>query len=308
MDDRVLVISPVRNEAAHIQRVVRAVAAQERPPDRWVIVDDSSTDGTLELLRALEPEFSFMTVIEAGDMQHAGARDRLACAVDAHNFNAALSTVNWRDYTHIMKLDGDIELPPRYLGVLLERFASDHGLGLAGGVIEEPTPDGGARRIRIPRNHVHGALKCYSRDCLEAIGGVQERLAWDTIDETYARMRGFETVSFEDLVAVHHRPLASADGVLRGRARHGECAYISHYPPLWVVLRSVKVARSAPQGFSGVAFLFGYVRAAMRRTPRVNDAAYRCFTRRELRRRLLEMAYRAASSAVRRLRATAPTV
>ena len=48
---------------------------------------------------------------------------------------------------------------------------------------------------------------CYTRACFEAIGGVQERLGWDTIDETYARMRGFKTRSFTDLVAVHHRPL-----------------------------------------------------------------------------------------------------
>ena len=148
-------------------------------------------------------------------------------------------------------------------------------------------PEGGARRIRIPRHHVHGAIKCYSRACFEAIGGVQERLAWDTIDETYARMRGFSTVSYDDLVAVHHRPWGSADGVLRGRARHGECAYISYYSPLWVTLRSAKVACTSPRGLSGLAFLYGYVRAAVRRTERVQDPAYRRFVRRELRQRML---------------------
>ena len=42
----------------------------------------------------------------------------------------------------------------------------------------------------IPGNHVHGAVKCYTRACFETIGGVQERLGWDTIDETYARCTG----------------------------------------------------------------------------------------------------------------------
>ena len=31
--------------------------------------------------------------------------------------------------------------------------------------------------------------------------------------------------------SIHHRPLGSADGTLRGRARHGECAYIAHFTP-----------------------------------------------------------------------------
>ena len=57
---RILIISPVRNEAAHIERVVRSVAAQELPPARWIVVDDGSDDGTLEILRRLEPEVPFL--------------------------------------------------------------------------------------------------------------------------------------------------------------------------------------------------------------------------------------------------------
>jgi hypothetical protein len=100
-------------------------------------------------------------------------------------------------------------------------------------------------------------------------------------------MRGYETRSFRDLVSVHHRPIGSADGTLRGRARHGECAYIAHYSALWVVLRSLKIARSRPLGASGIAFLYGYAQAAARRTERVPDVEFRRFTRRELRRRLM---------------------
>jgi poly-beta-1,6-N-acetyl-D-glucosamine synthase len=289
MAARVLLISPVRNEATHIERVVRAVAAQEVPPDRWLVIDDASTDGTLELLRSLEAEVPFMTVLEAQrDVRHGGARDRLARAAAPRNFNTAMATVNWREYTHVMKLDGDIEMKPDYLGVMLERFSRDPRLGIAGCVLDEPTSDGGFRRIRVPPHHVHGAVKCYSKDCLETIGGVQERLGWDTIDETYARMLGFSTVTFRDVVALHHRPWATADGVLRGRARHGECAYISQYPVVWVTLRSLKVACNSPKGISGIAFLFGYIRAAIRRTARVEDPAYRRFTRRELHLRMVD--------------------
>ncbi len=286
---KILIVSPVRNEAAHIERVVRSVAAQELAPSRWVVIDDGSTDATLELLRALQPGVPFMTVAERrGEPGEGNARDRLARAAAPRNFNAGLALVDWRQYTHIMKLDGDIELEPSYLRELMARFAADPQLGVAGGVLQEPTADGGMRRVRIPSNHVHGALKCYSHACFAAIGGVQERLGWDTIDETYARMHGFGTVSLPDLVSIHHRPIASADGVLRGRARHGECAYIVHYTPLWVTLRSLKVAALyKPRGLSGAAFMYGYVRAAARDVERVPDERYRAFARRELRHRML---------------------
>ncbi len=287
---RILIVSPVRNEARHIEKVARAVGAQELAPARWVAIDDGSSDGTYELLKELEREIDPLSVMRAPARSEGpdgrGPKDRLAKAIEVHNFNLALAEVDGEQYTHVMKLDGDIELPPNYLRVLMERFEQDASLGLAGGVLVEPTPEGGTRRIAIPSHHVHGALKCYSRACFEAIGGVQERLGWDTIDGTYARMRGFQTRNFRDLVSVHHRPIASADGRLRGRARHGECAYITHYGPLWVALRSLKVARNNPVGLSGIAFLYGYVRAWATRVERVPDREYRRFVRHEINRRM----------------------
>ena len=287
MEPRILIVSPVRDEAAHIERVVCAVAAQELRPARWIVVDDQSDDDTLGLLRRLEPEVPFLTVMEAGEQPARPGRDRLALAAAPRTFNLGLAADDWRRYTHVMKLDGDIELAPSYLRELMERFEADPALGVAGGVLVEPRSDGGVRRISIPRHHVHGALKCYSRECFERIGGVQERLGWDTIDGTYARMRGFTTRSYTDLVSVHHRPLGSADGTLRGHARHGECAYIAHYTASWVFMRAAKVGRRRPVVMSGLAFLFGFIRASARGVERVPDAAYRSFTRHELRRRLL---------------------
>ena len=285
---RVLIVSPVRNEAAHIERVVRSVAGQDLAPARWIVIDDGSTDGTFDLLETLASEVPFLELHRADRRTpHSGAHDRLARAAAPRNFNAGLAHADWRSYTHVMKLDGDIELPPNYLRVLADRFAADETIGLAAGVLEEPTPDGAARRLQVPRHHVHGALKLYSLACFEAIGGVQERLAWDTIDEVYARMNGFTTVNYRDLVSVHHRPWGSADGAVRGRGRLGQCAYITHYPLWWVVLRAVKLARESPRGVMGAAYLGGYIRARVRRTERVDDPEYRRFTRRELRARML---------------------
>jgi glycosyltransferase involved in cell wall biosynthesis len=66
VDAKILIISPVRNEAAHIERVVRSVAAQELPPARWIVLDDNSTDGTRELLESLAKDVPFMDVQALG--------------------------------------------------------------------------------------------------------------------------------------------------------------------------------------------------------------------------------------------------
>ncbi len=298
---RLLIISPVYCEAEHLDRTVAAVAAQIRPPDRWIIIDDGSHDETLAIARRWEGELPFLKVMEARQETPSEGVDRLTLAREARAFNMAIEAADCRAYTHVGKLDGDIELPPHWFATLLDRFRTHERLGITGGRLEEATPRGW-QTIPIPASHVHGAVKLYARECLEAIGGITERLAWDTIDETYARMRGYDSHSLPLLVARHHRAWGSAQGRLRGRARHGECAWILHQPVLWALLRSVKLSRVPPVGLSGAAFACGYARAATRQTPQVDDAEFRSFVRRELRARLRQGLVSAAAS-----RRAAPT-
>jgi biofilm PGA synthesis N-glycosyltransferase PgaC len=283
--ERILIISPVRNEAAHIERVARSVAAQTLQPMAWVVVDDGSTDDTLEILRALEREIGCLQV-HARPADSEPVVDRLARAAAPRTFNFGLQMAGDLDFTHIVKLDGDIDLPPDYFEQVFKRFAADAEIGMACGNLIEPR-GGKMVLLPIPPTHVHGALKCYTRACWDAIGGVQERLGWDTIDETYARMRGFKTRNYLDIIAIHLRPHASADGTLRGRARHGQCAYIAHFGPVWIALRSLKIARSRPLGISGLAFFYGYARAWVRRVEQVPDRDFRRYARWELRQRML---------------------
>lgn len=283
---RLLVISPVRNEAACIETLVRSVAAQERAPDLWLVVDDGSDDETLELLRAAAERLPFMRVGTAPSDEAGGDNeDRLARAAEARAFNWGLREAGSDEFTHIGKLDGDLELPPDYFARLLDEFRRDPSLGIAGGAFAE-LARGRWKRIEEPRYHVSGALKLYSRQCLDAVGPIREHLGWDTIDETYARMRGFRTRAFSELVARHHRPMGSVASRLRGRARYGQCAYAARYPVTWIALRSLKVAMLRPRGVSGAAFTWGYARASIRRAPRVEDDEFRVFVRRELRERL----------------------
>src|SRR5215210_4757261 len=221
---RMLLITPVRNEADHVERVVRSVAAQTRRPDLWLIVDDGSSDDTLERLHALTADLAFARVLQAPDLD-ADAVDRLAHAAELRAFHVGLASVDRGAFAYVGKLDADIELEPGYFDQLLDEFAKDESLGVAGGILIEPFGEEW-REYRVPDYHVRGALKLYRLSCLEAIGGLQERLGWDTIDETYARMLGFSTRSFRHLVARHHRHWGTADGRLRGRSRHGLTAYI----------------------------------------------------------------------------------
>ncbi len=283
---RLLLITPARDEAAHLETTIRAMREQTRPPDLWLIVDDGSGDATPSILERAAAEIPFLEVLRPPARTRDPGADGLALAAEARAFNAALVGVDLADFTHVGKLDADIELPPRYFEGLLARFAAEPRLGVAGGTLLEQA-GGEWKPTRIPAYHVRGALKLYSRQCFEAIGGIEERLGWDTIDETYARMHGYTTRSLPELAARHHRPVATRGGALRGRARHGQCAYILRYGLPWVFARAFKVAIQKPYVLSGIAFLYGYMKALLKAEPKVEDRHFKLFVRRELRGRLV---------------------
>ena len=288
-DERLLIITPVRNEAAHLERVAAGVAAQTHRPARWLVVDDGSDDETPAVLRRLERRHEFLTVVSTPPRYTREASDRLALAAAPRAFNYGLGTIDAAElagFTHIGKLDGDVELRPDYYESILAWFAERPHLGIAGGAILERR-DGQWAPTACASTHVRGALKLYSRECFAAIGGLRERLGWDGIDQVLAGMHGFETRSFPDAEALHHRHTGSADGRLRGHVRWGEAHWILHHGALWTIVRAGKEARKRPRGVSGVAYLYGYARAAARRVPRVEIEGYGQFVRSEQRRRLL---------------------
>jgi poly-beta-1,6-N-acetyl-D-glucosamine synthase len=281
---RVLIISPVRNEAAHLELVAAGIRRQSRPPDTWLVVDDNSDDGSPALMRELAGEIPCLRVLSTPPAYTSDNGDRHAVAAAPRAFNWGLRSTEWREFTHLGKLDGDIELPDDYFEQLLREFDRDPRLGIAGGTLVERGRSGW-QTAQSARQHVRGALKLYRRECFEAIGGLQERLGWDGIDETYARMRGYETRSFDHLVARHHRPLGAADGALRGKVRRGEVHYSLGYHLPWAALKSLQLGFGPHGPSSGAAFLYGYLAAAWRSAPRVEDEEYVRFMRRDQRRR-----------------------
>lgn len=284
---RLLLITPVHNEAAHLQQVVDGVARQTRSPDRWVVVDDNSSDGSAALLRELLAPLPYATLVETdpaytvttdGDRNAAGGPDRA--------WNFGLQHADLDSFTHVGKLDGDIVLPPDYLDGLLARFRERPRLGMAAGIVTERRGD----RLWVmptPPDQVTAPARLYSVECFTAIGGMPAYMGADVVTTVYAKMYGFDTVTFAALPVLHLRPMATADGLRRGRERQGAYQYVTHYSFPWVFLRAFVVgARFRPRGLSGAWFLWGYVKAALHRQPRVQDPAWQRFARAERRTRI----------------------
>jgi glycosyltransferase involved in cell wall biosynthesis len=271
---------PFLNEREHMPDFLASVAAQTRRPDRLLLVDDGSTDGSHEPAAEFAAEHEWARLVRRP--ARTAERDRLATAKEFEAFKWAVDQLDV-EWDVLGKLDADIRLTPRTLETLLGELERDEQLGLAGSFLQE---DGA--RIRIGEGHVHGATKFFRRGCWEEIAPVPAILGWDTIDEFTARMRGWRTHSFAmpDGDPEHRRPRGTHDGLLRGYRRWGECSYALGESPLHVALYTVRqMATERPRVTGGASYAAGYAGAAIRRLPRA-EADVRAAVRREQKQRI----------------------
>jgi glycosyltransferase involved in cell wall biosynthesis len=285
------VVTPARDEAENLPRLAASLAAQTVPPVAWMIVDNGSTDGTLEVAHGLAAEHDWVEVLS---LPGTAAADRGAPVVRA--LQAGIAAISAEPPKILVNVDADISIEADYFERLLARFDADSTLGIASGSAFEL--EGGSWRQRyVTGTTVWGASRAYRWECLQELLPLEERIAWDGIDEFKANARGWRTTAFEDLPFRHHRREGVRDGsAWRARANQGHAAYYLGYRPWYLVLRALWNARREP---AALGMIWGFAGAALRRDPRNPDAEARAYLRqqqspRNLKRRAVEAAGRRA--------------
>jgi glycosyltransferase involved in cell wall biosynthesis len=284
-----VVISPVRDEAQHIETTIRSMVRQTVRPAQWIIVDDGSTDGTLEIIHRYAAVHHWITPMHkpaSSDASISMGRGHRACrAKEIEAFYAGYEELNVADWEFIAKIDGDIGFEPDYFEQCFLQFAREPLLGIAGGEICNIV-DGEIRPEPTPRFHVRGATKIYRRPCWEKIGGVLRGPGWDTLDEVKANMLGWRTRTVLHLKVAHYRPTGSANGIWMNFVKNGLWSYMIGYHPLFIIARSMRQLFRPPYFVASVAILYGFIKGYVGRLPQAPDSEVIAFLRRQQLRRL----------------------
>lgn len=259
---RYAVVTPARNEAPNLERLGVSLARQTLEPLVWIIVDNGSTDETLEIACRLADAHDWAQVITApGDAKPV----RGAAVVRA--FHAGLAHVP-EQVDVVVKLDADVSVGPDHFEALLAAFADDASLGIASGACAEFI-DGRWQTLHVTRGGAWGAARAYRATCLRDVLPLEERMGWDGIDEFKAQVRGWRTATIPGLVFQHHRKEGERDGrSLRRWAAAGASMHYMGYRFSYLVLRTLFRARKDP---SAVAMVAAYAWEAMRGRPRCAD-------------------------------------
>jgi poly-beta-1,6-N-acetyl-D-glucosamine synthase len=265
MKQSYIVITPAKNESDYIRFTIKSMINQSIKPQKWIIVDDGSTDSTYEIIKEAEQNNNWIKIIRKNTL------DKRAPGANVVNaFNYGLSTIK-EDYNYLVKLDADLEFDEDYFEKLIKQFEINSNLGIAGGYCVNSIRGEKIKMDNTPEFHVRGATKMYRQKCFIEIGGLMPKFGWDGIDEMKAMMLGWETKSFRDILVFHLRPTGKETGLLRYAWRRGVLNYFMGYNPLYLVLSSINNFSKKPYILFGITLLAGYIYSYITNSEQIND-------------------------------------
>jgi glycosyltransferase involved in cell wall biosynthesis len=277
-----VLITPARNEDALIAKTLESVASQTRLPDKWIVVDDGSTDRTADIVERYAARHPWIEIVR---LPHRAERN-FAGKVGA--FNAGLERVRHLSFDLIGNLDADISFSPDHFEFLLEQFEREPRLGVAGTAYTESHWDSVTDSFEGATS-VHGACQLFRYTCFREIGGYVSNPAGgvDWIAVTTARMKGWRTQNFPERRFEHHRTMGTAQRSRLGAAfDYGTKDYFLGGSPIWELFRVAYRMTKPPLILGGLGLFCGYFGAALRKVERpVSDELVR-FHRREQMRKL----------------------
>jgi glycosyltransferase involved in cell wall biosynthesis len=271
-----VIVTAARNEGKYIERTIQSVISQTKLPRKWIIVSDGSTDRTDAIVSQYLPNAPWIALLrKPGDAMR-------NFASKAFCFNEGVKALGEIDYDVIVNLDADVSFDKNYFGYLMEKFAQDPALGVAGTAFRDKSIQYNYDFVGL--DHVVGICQLFRRECFQQIGGYQPIKGGgvDLVAVLTARMNGWKTRTFAEINCDHNRSMGtSLSGPIRLRYRYGAEDYYLGSHPIWELLRSLRHIQDRPYVIGGMAILAGYLHAWIVRHPKPVSDQFVSFRRKE---------------------------
>ncbi len=250
-----IIITPAKNEEKFIELTINSVINQTVLPLRWIIVDDGSTDRTPEIVKKYLNDYKFIKLIqrEQSSERHFGNK--------VYAIRRGFEEVKDLDYNYYCNLDADVSFKANYFEYLIEQFNKDPKLGVCGGKVYDLIGDDFVPQ-KYDEHSVAGPIQFFRRECYESLGGyLPSPIGFiDGYAEISARMLGWKTRTFSEVMVKHYRPVGTFKGNLLKRFyKGGEIEYYFGYSYHYHLLRNLKKIFHKPYFIGYFSHLLGYL-------------------------------------------------
>ena len=254
------IVIPAHNEEKFIGLTLQSLVSQTLLPNKIVVVNDNSNDKTAEIVTDFSNRYSFISLIEKKS-----AEIHLPGSKVIQAFQAGFDSLDDR-FDVIVKLDGDLILPNNYFETIINRFAADDSIGMAGGFAYIEKNNDWILENLTDTDHIRGAFKAYRKACFEQIGGLKPAMGWDTVDELLCKFYNWKVVTDASLKVKHLKP-TGANYNKTARYKQGEAFYSLGYGVRITAIASIKLAFLKKQPLLFIDYLKGFWMAKKAKKP-----------------------------------------
>ena len=257
---RYYIIIPTYNEEQFIALTLQSLAEQTVVPTKVIVVNDSSTDSTPEIVSDFAKKYPWISLInKTSDTIH------LPGSKVIQAFQKGLESID-EDYDLIVKVDADLIFPANYFETIIRHFKSDTTIGMVGGFCYIEKNGEWILENLTDKDHIRGALKAYRKATFQQIGGLRPQMGWDTVDELLCKYYNWKIVTDESLHVKHLKP-TGANYNKTARYKQGEAFYTLGYGFIITAIASLKLALRKGKPFLFIDYLVGFWKAKLANKP-----------------------------------------
>ncbi len=262
-------VTPLRNEADNIARLFSAMSSQTLVPETWVIIDDSSSDGSRELIEEHRRHFSGELIVQTRARPHSDyALGEHYASLISSGFELIKAKHDYRQLIGVGICDADCFPKPNYFALLMEFLNKHPRVGLTSGL--DHRLDGKPSRRRA--SWVRGNCRLWRRQCLDQAGYLVGPSA-DTTSLCSALLHGWQA-KVEPRASFAARELgARSPGSYYGRSAHYRGLGIGGA----IIKTGLDLLRGRPQHAG--SYLAGYLKARASGEPQIPDPNIRRYYR-----------------------------
>jgi len=278
-----IIITPAKNEEKFIEKTIQSVITQTILPVRWIIVDDGSTDKTPEIVKKYLKDYPFIRLVQREKNQERNFGNKVFA------IRRGFEEVKDIDYEYYCNLDADVSFEPNYFEMLLNKFNENKKLGICGGRAYYYK---NGKLIKQPYNSesIPGFTQFFRKKCYDDTGGYYPFKYGneDGYVEIKARMKGWETRTFEDIKIIHLRLTGTQWGSkIKLRFISGKIEYFYGFTFYYHLLRALRITFKEPFIIGSIFALYGYIISTIKKEERINDEEFIKFLRNEQKNRLI---------------------
>jgi len=248
------VVIPCYNEEKYISLTLQSLIEQTVLPTKIVVVNDSSTDSTSEIVLEYTKSNPFISLVNKNSNAIHLPGSKVIQA-----FQEGLNTLD-DQYDFIVKADADLIFPTNYFETLINHFSIEDSIGMVGGFAYIEKNGQWILENLTDKDHIRGAFKAYRKETFQQIGGLKPAMGWDTVDELLCKYFGWKVVTDENLRVKHLKP-TGANYDKTSRYKQGEAFYTLGYGLIITCIASMKLALRKQKPLLFIDYINGFFKA-----------------------------------------------